>query len=281
VAGDAEALPTNSLPQRVSGAVAPDTVSDIGGVVSVGLVDDTRAFVEFEIGEDQDEKLVLTAGGRPLAICRLCAANHASVFQQATQIANRSIEAGERYEAIWEPRFKSLASAACESVKKISIVDRYTVEQFFKCIAIPGRVSGLERFLRLLDQDAGGVRYVSVFAEKTDTLSANLRNEFGGVRVAIETKFSELLRRLPAGNVKRLQVHMVPSDGIRMHARDRFVRFGPYRWDLGHGLDVFQGPAARHGCSASFNGEWASAKRVEDALETYGGAVRVKIAGQG
>jgi hypothetical protein len=233
----------------------------------MALVDDTRAEAEFGLREDQDEASVFVVEPRRLVVCRLVAANHAAIFKDAIDKSQRHIEAGEGYQAIWDLRFRSLAFAP---IKNVSIIDRYAVAQHIECPQ--HRLSGLERFLRLLDEDANGPRYVALFSAWTADLN-------GIDRAGVESELRGVFDRLPKHNVKRLKVHMVSNAGFRDAARDRFVRFGPYVWDLGHGLDVFEGPVAGHRCSASFKADSSSYEVVERALEDHPQASRFEIRG--
>ena len=250
------------------GMVTPKVAEKICSVASIALVDDTRAEADFGLSEDQDETALRAADNQRLVICRLLAANHATVFIDAMAKSERHIEAGEGYQAIWDTRFRSLATAPTEFVKKVSIVDRYAVEQHFRC---PQQwLSGLERFLRLLDEDAGGARHVTLFSAWTQGL-------YGKSEADVNFELDRVMQRLPKRNISRIKVCMVPNAGFRDDARDRFVRFGPYVWDLGHGLDVFEGPAAGKRCSASFKAEATSYEKVEKDLADHPKASSVSI----
>jgi hypothetical protein len=251
-----------------SGSVTREVVPGICSFASAALVDDARAEAEFGLNEDQDETTVAASESEGLAICRLASASHASVFQRALEKSEDFIEAGESYGEIWRLRFRSLANAP--TIKRVSIVDRYAVERHFRCPQ--HRLSGIERFLRLLDGDASGDRYASLFAAWTAELRDKSQND-------LQTELSDVVSRLPRGKIRRLEVFMLPNTEFGTLARDRFVRFDRYVWDLGHGLDVFEGPAAQIRCSASFKTNSAKGyKRVESELENHPRTTRIKIA---
>ena len=249
------------------GSVTREVAPTICSFASAALVDDVRAEAEFGLSEDQDETTLAESDGGGLAICRLVSVNHASVFKRALEKSEDFIEAGEPYEEIWRIRFRSLANAP--TIKKIAIVDRYAVERHFRC---PQHwLSGIERFLRLLDGDASGDRYVSLFAAWTAELRDKSQND-------VQTELAEVVSRLPRGKIRRLEVFMLPNSEFGTRARDRFVRFDRYVWDLGHGLDVFEGPTAHIRCSASFKTNSADGyKRVESELENHPDTKRIKI----
>lgn len=240
-----------------NGSVLPGHVQDLCSVAALALVEDTCAEVEFGFTEEQDEAAFTPTETRRLVVCRLLAAPHASLIQDAVAISQRNIEAGERYQDIWNTRFRSLASAPISSLKKIAIVDRYVIERHFRCPH--DQLSGLARFLRLLDEDAGGVRYVTVYSAWTSNLADRKIKD-------VETEIGAIARKLPRKNVKRLTIRMVPNSEFGRNARDRYIRFGRYVWELGHGLDIFEGPAARHLCQASFKSDAESHSKVEQEL---------------
>jgi hypothetical protein len=225
----AEQLPSVPCARHWDGTVSPNHVQALCADAALALVDDTRAEVEFGFTDDQDEAKFTEMENRHLIVCRLEAALCSSVVQEAFAIAQRNIEIGERYQDIWKSRFRSLASAPSSSLKKVAIVDRFAVERHFRCPQ--DRLSGLERFLRLLDEDAGGPRYVTLYSASTCELK-----EKGIVREKIEAEMDAVFRKLPKKNIKRLMVHMVDNAQIGKNAQDRYIRFGRYVWELGHGL---------------------------------------------
>lgn len=240
-----------------NGAVTPSAADKLCSVASLALVDDAHAEVDFGMNEEQDETSITSYDGHHLVVSRLLTANHASVITAAVSVSQQNIQAGESYRDIWISRFRSLASAQSPNLKQISVVDRYAIEQHFRC---PQHwLSGLERFLRLLDGDAGGKRYVTLFSGlKTDPASTSAKD--------LETEMRAVMERLPKSNIKRLVVHMVPNSVFGNLAHDRYVRFGRFVWELGRGLDIFEGPAARHLCQASFKSDVESHLGVEQAL---------------
>jgi hypothetical protein len=241
-----------------NGAVTPGAADKLCSVASLALVDDTCAEVEFGMSVNQDETSIASANDHHLVVSRLLAANHASVIEGALGISQRNIQAGDTYKDIWTSRFRSLASARSPNLKKVSIVDRYAIEQHFRC---PQQwLSGLERFLRLLDADAGGARYVKVYSAWTADLAGRDADE-------VKTGMNSVMQKLPKANVKRLTVNMVPNQFFGTVAHDRYVRFGNYAWELGFGLGIFEGPSARNLCQASFKSDADSHLRVERALE--------------
>lgn len=240
------------------GSVSRSFVPKLCSIAALGLVDDTRAEVEFGFTEEQDEISFTPAGAQDFTLCRLQTVQQAGVVQARFSVSHRNIETGERYQDIWSSRFRSLASAPSPLLKRITIVDRYAIERHFRPRP-QDQLSGLERFLRLLDEDAGGPRYVTLYSAWTSAIADRHARD-------VETEMDEALRKLRDKNLKRLTIHMVPNAVFGEIARDRYVRFHRYVWELGHGLDIFEGPAASHSCQASFKSDSRSHSRIEEQL---------------
>jgi hypothetical protein len=251
------------------GSVTQSRAKDICGVASLALVDDLHAEVEFGMPEDKDETRLQPSDTLDLDVCRLLAAGQATAFKRAISRSETHIEAGETLDAIWNLRFRSLAAAP---IKQVSIVDRYAVEQHFTCPQ--SRPSGLDRFLLLLDRDAAGPRYLTLYSAWTGELRDKTLPD-------VQAEMQFLLRRLPNHYIKRLNLQMVPNAAFRDDGHDRFVRFGHYVWDLGLGLQVLEGPFASKRSSASFKTGEVSAgyERVERDLAGDPKTTAVKITG--
>jgi hypothetical protein len=234
-----ERVPLAACGNGWDGAVSTTNLLSFANTAQLAFVDDTRAEVEFSFGDDCDEK-IQTAGNIDVSVCRLLAANQAKAFQAALAIAGTHIETGDTFQTIWETRFKLLAIAP---IKRVCIVDRYAVSQHIMCPQT--KLSGLERFLRLLDANATSPRHISLYSAWTADL-------YGKTIDDIDTDVRQVLRRLPNKNVKRLKINMVPNAGFREDSHDRFVRFEDYVWDLGLGLEVFEGAYATKRSSATF-----------------------------
>lgn len=238
-----------------NGSVSATTLDDFAKVARLALVDDTRAEVEFRFDDECDEALQ-PGNGIDVSICRLLAAREANAFQAATTLAGKHIEAGDTFQEIWDTRFKALASAP---IKLVSVVDRYAIQHM---VCPQTRLSGLERFLRLLDNDATGHRHVTIYSAWTAALSRKTIDD-------IETELRAVFDKLPSKNIKRIKVFMVPNPVFCEDGHDRFVRFGDFFvWDIGLGLEVFEGPFSARRSSAGFKSGMAIGgyKSVEQDL---------------
>lgn len=237
-------------------------LGDFSEVAQLALVDDTRAEVDFGFDQNCDEAHQMV-NGNDVYVCRLLAAGQANAFQAATNLAGRHIEVGDTFQVTWDTRFKALANAP---IKIVSVVDRYAIGQHMTCPQ--SRLSGLERFLRLLDGYATGDRHVTIYSAWTSDLSG----ESGKTIDDIEAELRVTFGKLPRKNIKRIKVFMVPNTGFRDDGHDRFVRFGDYVWDIGLGLEVFDGAYSAKRSSAAFKSGTAISgyKSVEQDLAGNG-----------
>jgi hypothetical protein len=173
-------------------------------------------------------------------ICRLLCAGKAHGFTNALDKVGLHIQGGDTFKAIWDSRFRTLAAAP---IKRVSIVDRFAMGQHMVCPQ--AQLSGLERFLRLLDADADGSRHVTIFSAWTSDLHDRTLYD-------LECEIRLIAQRLPAKNVKGIKLNMLPNPVFGDLSHDRFVRFNNYVWELGIGLKIFEGAFAAERSSASF-----------------------------
>jgi len=252
-----------------NGSVSVTTLGDFAGVAQLALVDDTRAEVEFGFDDECDEAL-RPCNGIDVSVCRLLAAGQANAFQAATALAGKHIEARDPFQATWNTRFKALAIAP---IKLVSVVDRYVIGQHMACPQT--RRSGLDRFLWLLDNDATGHRHITIYSAWTADLSGTNKKTIADIEAELRVVFG----KLPRKNIKRIKVFMAPNSSFRDNGHDRFVRFGDYVWDIGLGLEVFDGPYSAKRSSAGFKSGTAigSYKSVEQDLAGNGDTKSMEI----
>lgn len=235
----------------------------------LAFLDDAKAEVEFGLDEGE---LCRVLGSHPsLEICRLLAAAQAKTFSQALNVAGQHIPAGQTFSELWHTRFELLAKAP---IKQVAIVDRYAISQHYECPQ--NKLSGLERFLRLLDTDASGKRYVTLYAAWTPELNQR--------KVALEDVQAEvktIIGHLPRHVTKRVKVVMLPNGAFGSLHHDRFVRFGEYVWDIGLGLKVFEGAFTAETSTASFKAglQVVTYKSAEEKLSTDARARTIEAVG--
>lgn len=258
-----ERAPLRACGSGWDGTLKADNISQLIGITSLALVDDGRAEVDFELAEDELSSPVKFAQG--MEVCRLASAVQAKTFQKALDQSGIHIELGETFDNIWALRFRSLATA---HIKRVAIVDRYAVSRHF--FHPQAQLSGLERFLRLLDQDADGARYVSLFSAWTP--------ELGEEKLAdVKADLAKVMARLPSKKVQRLKISMVPNPAFRVRGHDRFFRFGDYVWDIGLGLQVFQGAYSPARSSAAFKTGDDIVRGYKKVEEDLAGDRRTKV----
>lgn len=220
------------------GNVTPGNIHQLSGIAQVALVEDIRAEVDFKLPEEALFSTVQSASN--VEICRIQSAALAKTFQEALAKSTTHIEPSETFRDIWTHRFKSLAYAP---IKNVVVVDRYAIGQLFN--PPHQQLSGLDRFLRLLDADASGNRHVTLYSSWAD-----LRRETGMAELEKELKM--IMGRLQFHNVKRLKVLMLPNTVFSDVAHDRFIRFEGLVWDIGLGLKIFEGAFTAERSSATF-----------------------------
>jgi len=264
-----ERVPLRACGGAWNGVVEPSSLTLFSAAARLAIVDDARAEVVFGFAEECDELAVPVAGAAgSVDICRMLCASLASQFKTAQIGAGVHVEPGDTFQAVWNSRFRSLALAP---IKRIAIVDRYAITKHHEPNAEAG-LSGLERFLRLLDLDAVGPRHVSLFSAWTADLTAKTFHD-------VTEDVRLIMQRLPSRNIKRIRLCMVPNSAFRDDSHDRFVRFDDYVWDLGLGLEIFHGAFAAQRCAASFkSGANASGYRqIEQELSGHADAKAITI----
>lgn len=249
-----ERVPLCACSEKWDGSVTPENLGSIRASAALALVDDTRAEAEFGLSEGLDQKMLPVNGASDVEICRLLAANQASAFKKAQSLSGVHIEAQEAFQEIWDARFQMLALAP---IKRVVIVDRYAISQQFECPQTT--ISGLARFLRLLDMHARGPRHVTLFAGWTQEINQKAMPD-------VEQELREVMSRLAHHRINELNVVMLPNAVFRESAHDRFIRFDKYVWDVGIGLKIFEGAYAPERSSATF--------KSGDAVDGYRAAER-------
>ena len=77
--------------------------------------------------------------------------------------------------------------------------------------------------------------------------------------------------------VQRLKISMVPNPAFRDRGHDRFFRFGDYVWDIGLGLQVFQGAYSPARSSAAFKTGDDIVRGYKKVEEDLAGDRRTKV----
>lgn len=240
------------------GVVNRKEIGSLSRAARLALVDDERAEAEFEIPET-DFSASVGAPPSSIEVCRVHAADRSTTVARARHFSGIHIEPGESYRDIWESRFRYLAEAP---IKRIAVVDRYAVSRHIECPQ--HMLSGLERFLRLLDETSDGTKHVTVYAGWTEALRDKAIGD-------VAPELTAVVGRLPHRRVRLDKLFMASNSHFGDVAHDRFVRFGDYAWDIGVGISVLEGPACSERSSASFKtrNHIEGYKNVEDELAKH------------
>lgn len=221
--------------------------------IDLALVDDVLAEVGFAVPEDAQS--VVTDEG--VEICRFKAASRARSFDIARELSGKRIRIGETYAEIWASRFRGLAKAP---ITKITIVDRYALEQQFKCPQT--KLSGIHRFLRELDRDAAGNRYVTLYSSRTKHFPDCAKAQEG-----VAAELQKIISRLPKKRIKRVIVYLAPDHEFGRLEHGRYVRFNDYIWEIDGGLEVLEGATCERASNATFKtGEFVQGYRDDEYL---------------
>lgn len=248
-------------------SMSSSALGQLAAVAAVALIDDTKAEAEFGFDDSELSRKFPAYNG--VEICRLLGAANSYAFKEARLKAGTHILPGQSYVELWAERFCILARAP---IKQISIVDRYTISQHFKCPQ--GRLSGIERFIRQLNSDASGPRYLTIYSAWTPELQAlDVKLE------AVRQRTEAIISHLSSNKVKKVTVLMLPNAAFGNLHHDRYVRFEEYVWDIGLGLQVFEGPAVESKSAASLKSglQVVSYKETEQELNEHDQATAFRI----
>jgi hypothetical protein len=241
-----------------AGSVTPQTAPDVCCDAALALVDNLHAELEFSIPDDEDETRFCVADGQDMVICRFQSGRRASVVREADALSVNGISSNDGYQDIWASRFRSLAATRSPEFKQVTIVDRYAMERHFNP-PDGHQLSGLQRFLNLLDADAGGPRRVTLFSAWSPGLSDICAED-------VEAAIDEIMDRRPRQMIDQITVFMIGNRDYGEVTADRYVRMGQHVWELGHGLEVFEGGRARQWSTATFKRKDRAHQCIEEEL---------------
>ena len=254
-----------------AGSVTPQTAPKVCNDAVLALVDNLHAELDFSIPGDEDETRFSAADGQEIVICRLQSGRRASVVLEAEALSVRGISANDGYQDIWDARFRSLAATRSSEFKQVTIVDRYAMERHLNP-RDRHQLSGLQRFLYLLDADAGEPRRVTLFSAWSPGLRDTRPED---VQAAID----EIMDRRPRQMIDQMTIFMVGNRDYGEVTADRYVRLGHHVWEFGHGLEVFEAGAARQWSTATFKRKDQAHQCIEDELRRRVKPRSIKVKG--
>lgn len=255
-----------------NGEISPETLPRLNGKAMLALVDYLRA-IDFDLDESDFEK-VLNVNNRQISVCRAKALGQSVIVSERERLSEMHILKGELTQSVWNERFKGIASS--DFVKQISIVDAYSVSRHF--VPKEGEVSGLETFISMLAKctTPKAKKVVKLFASDSDFNSERVNSNFGGNRRnynidadAIKDEFWNLWDKVPKDNFKKFDIIILKHRRFKLLAHDRFFRMESYVWDIGSGLEIFEGHNTSKNHSATFKSLPEVAKEykeIEDGL---------------
>lgn len=153
----------------------------------------------------------------------------------------------------------------------VAVIDRYAIANF--CTSLGSGESGLQRFIAQLARDALGPKYVKIFSAWD---SETLRGE--NIRT-LRDKLSELARNVTVGTIREMELVMVPSNAFGNASHDRYIRFSDHAWELGVGLQIFEGVVTPRASTATLKCclEYPEFGKKELALRQARGAKTIQI----
>lgn len=253
-----------------NGTLARESLTILSAQARLGLLDDTNAYIHFGLDENANEdEIQIELDDRAFSICRLHTANRATEFLAAAKLAKSEIRKGETYDEIWNSRIKPLAQAP---VKHVSVVDRYAVMRHFQCKSHV--LSGIERFIRLLESTATGPRYLTIYSAWTEEIRSLSIED-------INREFRYIINKNVRQHIGEINIIMVGNAEFGQESHGRFVRFDDHAWVIDVGIEVFEGPCAKVRSDSFFisGGEVREKKEREFALKACSTAksTRVKL----
>jgi hypothetical protein len=231
----------------------PKILKKLSRICRVALVDEERAFAEFDFEEGQRSVCLDDYGG--LEICRISKIARSNAFQQALALEKENIVKGELCQDVWNQRFHSLAISP---IKTIVLVDRYAVKNLHNCVYVVS--SGVARFLRHLNSCCNSKKHLKLISAWPSGLGLTLSD--------IEPMLLEILSELSSDFIDRITLVMVPDPLMRQDGHDRFIRFGDYAWELTLGFSVlFEEEVVMRPMQATFKNQIASPHYSNTELE--------------
>jgi hypothetical protein len=246
-------------------STSSNKLKELCNVAQVGFVDDVIAEVDFGVADGQFCSALGHLDG--FEVCRMSSASQSVTFARSQLLSQQSIESGAVVADLWRQRFLAFVK---HGGKHIGVVDRYAVQEFWN--AGPGIVSGLERVLRNIGNDADHTKYVTIFSSWTEALQ---RLTLDDIAVPIRA----VIDHVAPHKLGKVTLWMLPAHDFGRICHHRFIRFGEHAWELDVGLEVLCGTTVRRPSTASLK-NCSDVKRfreAEDDLKRAKSAKSVQI----
>jgi len=224
------------------GEATPESIAVIRDRVSLVIIDFSKA-IEFGLDENSYEKEF----NKTVTVCRSGALSQTRLLSRNELLANQHIKKDTLIEDVWESRFRSIIEA--NHVHDLFIVDRYAISQLFLNgdLKRGHNLSGLQRFFVWITKSAKSKKSITLYASDKDFRSKDVKKLYGESYEVNEGEIKFYLTKfinennLPLNFIKKFKVIVVGDKKFGEFAHDRFFRMGKYIWDIGCGLEIFQG----------------------------------------
>jgi hypothetical protein len=216
------------------GGISKDIICNIKEKPSVLIVEETKAFVDFEVPEDDYSKVDKVNN---VEVVKFKFSTQSEFFKLAKNKSYSHFKKSEPFEQIWKDRFHWLA--ASENIINVSIVDRFAMINHLEWDHRKG-ISGLERFIRSLNSSATSKKYLKLFTSWGKDQSRYSNKD--GVISDFSGSIKEIIEKIPNKKISKIFIHILRDHDFGIDSHDRHIRFGKaYIWDLGKGLACFDG----------------------------------------
>ncbi len=217
-----------------NGDISKEILSDIKEKPSVLIVEETKAYVDFEVPENDYSKIDKVNN---IEVVKFKFSTQSEFFKHAQDKSYSHFKKSEPFELIWKERFHWLA--ASENIRHISIVDRYAMINHLEWDSRHG-ISGLERFIRSLNTSATSKKYLKLFTSWSKDYSKYPNKE--KTILSFIDSIKEIMEKIPNKKIFKISIHVLHDGDLGKDSHDRHIRFGNmYIWDLGKGLSCFDG----------------------------------------
>jgi hypothetical protein len=217
-----------------NGDISKEILCNIKEKPSVLIVEETKAYVDFEVPENDYSKIDKVNN---IEVVKFKFCTQSEFFKQAQDKSYSHFEKSEPFDLIWKERFHWLA--ASENIRHISIVDRFAMINHLAWDSRDG-ISGLERFIRSLNTSATSKKYLKLFTSWSKDCSTYQNKE--KIILSFIDSINEIMEKIPSKKIFKISIHVLHDGDFGKDSHDRHIRFGNmYIWDLGKGLACFDG----------------------------------------
>jgi hypothetical protein len=172
---------------------------------------------------------------------------------------------GNDLNSVWNERFLWLVRA--ENIKNVSIVDSWALLNSPALRNIPpAEICGSQRFIKNLAREAAGEKYLKIYTSWGDQSESLSKPERKRAALDYARLLNQELEQRDNKNIKEVEIIILNQKEFRRCYHDRYVRFGDFIWDIGNGLQCFEGERqCKKRVQASFKAGKLIAKDYKDS----------------